>query len=253
LAEELGPGVYFGYFNVDRWGQKVFHNGPYHMFVSNEVAKQLQTHTGKPLKLDVWKVHQPVNPGGGIVQGISSISATKHQGLVLDAASKSARRRQGKGLPVRLTVRNTSTENITLRPRDFGFVLVTNSPFSNDAIGYRDPEGRAYWYYQTSVVSLRGKRPPLRAACRQVLLPWTPQNYAASGQDVAVGRKTPTHHHPGVYFPLHIKPGGKFETTVVVGRELLPGEYEVFFYQPSGNFSHAAGPMSKRIAFEVVE
>jgi hypothetical protein len=253
MAEELGPGVYFGYFNVDRWGQRVFHNGPYHIFVSNEVEKQLKIHVGEPLKLDVKEVYQPGDPGGGIIKTLSGVSTTKIQGLVLDVASESTKSPQGKGISLRLTVHNASAKDITLEPRSLAFVLVTKSPFSNAAIDYKDPDGCAYWYYRTSVRSARRNGSLLRVACRRVLLPWTPQKYAANGQDVVVGRRTPTHLDPGVYYPLHVKPGGKFETTVVVGRKLLPGEYEVFFYQSSGNFSHAAGPMSKRLPFEVVE
>lgn len=253
LADELRPGLYFGYFNVDRWGQKVFHNGPHHIFVSTEAEKQLKRHVGEPLKLKVKEVYQRENPGGGIIQEISSVSVTKLQGLVLDVASESAKSRQGKGMSLGLTVRNTSAKDITLQPRSLASVLVTRSPYANAAIGYEDPDGRGYWYFKTSVQPARGAGPLLRVACRRVLLPWTPQKYAANGHDVVVGSRTPTGPDPGFYCPLHIRPGGEFNTTVVVGRKLLPGEYEVFFYQLSGNLSRAAVPMSKRLPFEVVK
>ncbi len=253
MAEELGPGVYFGYFNVDRWGQKVFHAGPHHLFVSEDVAAQLKTHVGKPLKLDVKDVYQPRNPGGGIIQKVSDVSTTKSSGLVLDAETDSHKVERGKGTPVRLAVRNGSSEEITLHPRSLAYVVVTRAPFPNAAIGYKDPDGRAYWYYQTSMRSQGQGRPMLRSACRQVLLSWTPQEYAENGEGVRVGDRTPTHHAPGVYYPLHMKPGGRFETTVIVGRELLPREYEVFFYQPSGNLSTEVGAISKRLPFDVVD
>ncbi|GAI28815.1 unnamed protein product, partial [marine sediment metagenome] len=56
MAEEIGSGTYHGYATIDRWGQNVFHLGPYHLFLSDKVAKQLKMYRGKPLELNVSKI-----------------------------------------------------------------------------------------------------------------------------------------------------------------------------------------------------
>ena len=92
----------------------------------------------------------------------------------------------------------------------------------------------------------------LQVACHEIQFPWHPEEYAANGQGVIVGPQTPTHMTPGIYYPLIIKPSGKFEADIMVGQELLPGQYEAYFYQKNSPFEKQ-GLVSKRVSFDVLE
>jgi hypothetical protein len=82
-------------------------------------------------------------------------------------------------------------------------------------------------------------------ACRQIVLPWTAPKTEGKGIHVAGTDRE-------FNGPVAIEPNGHFQAEYRVGKELLPGQYEVFFYMTSGNLSSDAGPMSKRLSFDVV-
>ncbi|MFT5469279.1 MAG: hypothetical protein ACI8UO_004397 [Verrucomicrobiales bacterium] len=50
-----------------------------------------------------------------------------------------------------------------------------------------------------------------------------------------------------------LAPDGSYEAEITVGQELLPDDYEVFFYLATGNLSSLPGPMSARLSFDVIE
>jgi hypothetical protein len=134
---------------------------------------------------------------------------------------------------------------VKLEPESLAVVLATRNPFSNEAINYKDPEDRAFWYHQAAIHDLL-------VACREIRLPWTPRLYAEKGKNVRVGNRTPTHRAPGYTYPVLVEPEGEFSYHITVGQELPPGEYEVFFYMPTRNLSYPAGPVSERIAFDIL-
>lgn len=247
-AEELGLGTYHGYFTIDRWGQRVFHLGPYHLFLSEAVARELEKYRGKPLQLNVSEMCQPQNPGAGMIRALENVSVKGiARGLVLSAKAKSNKIVQGQGLVLQLSLRNSSPEEITIWPGTLAIVLVTNSPFPNDAIDYKDPDDCSYWYYQYAHPSFETGKRLLRIACRRVIMSWTAKTLVEQGQGIRVADKD-----RGFYGPVVIEPTGKFESEVVVGKELLPDDYEAFFYIATGNLSSVPGPMSGRVAFDVV-
>ena len=45
VGEPLGPGIYYRYTTTDRWGHRVFHAGPYHPFLSDEMVNELEKYT----------------------------------------------------------------------------------------------------------------------------------------------------------------------------------------------------------------
>ena len=229
-AEILGPGTYHGYFCENRWGQKVFHHGPYHYFVG-DAAKALEPHVGKPLEIEVLEMSQPMNPGAGLIQKVGKITEKEAvQGLTLTATLKSDQVAQGDGVTVRVTLRNGSAEEVEVRPRELAFMLVTDSPFSSDKIGYEHPEDRAFWYYSYGYLSFGGDggAKVMRIACHQV---------DVLGKDKAI---------------KSMKPKEVFEAEFTVGEKLLPDDYEVFALLTPSYKSPLVGPMSKRLAFDVV-
>src|SRR5690606_17605994 len=112
---------------------------------------------------------------------------------------------------------------IQLNPGDLAISLMTNSPYSNAAIGYKDPEDRAYWYYYTAVKK-RTAQTWLVIACHEIQLSWLPQDFIAKSKDVKIGARTPTSAKTGYYYPVLIQPKGTLHIESVVGRELLPGQ-----------------------------
>ncbi|MHC4560709.1 MAG: hypothetical protein ACYTFW_20735 [Planctomycetota bacterium] len=248
-AEILVPGTYHGYFTVTRWGQKVFHLGPYHLFVSDSAAQVLEKHRGKPLELKISKLSQPINPGAGLIEGIAKVTEKGvARGLILSVQLKTKKVLQGQGILLHLSLCNDSEEAITILPGTLAIVLVTDSPFSNKDIGYKDPDNRAYWYYSYRYHSFEKGKRPLHIACRRIILPWTGENLVSLGHNIPVADKD-----LGFCGPIVIEPKGRFKAKYVAGKELLPDDYEVFFYLTSGNLSSVPGPMSDRLSFDVVE
>lgn len=247
-CELLGPGTYHGYFDVTRWAHKVFHLGPYHLFVSDQAAQMLEKHRGKPLELKVSKLSQPANPGAGRIEEIERISVKGFaRGLILSAKADPRQVPQGKGISLHLSLMNKSDEAITMWPRTLAVALVTDSPFSNKDIGYKDPDGCAYWYYHYGYHRLGEGQKSLEVACHRIILPWKAEDLVGKGHNIHVADK-----HRGYSGPVVIEPGGRFEADYVAGKELLPDDYEVFFYLSTGNLSSVPGPMSERIAFDVI-
>ena len=113
----ISPGTYRGVLSVDRWGQKVPHAGPRHLFVSNEAFAKLKDKVGKPLVIDVTKMDQPMNPGAGLIREFSKVEVAESlPGLALALESKKRRIRRGEGLTATFTLRNTSDKAIEFYP-----------------------------------------------------------------------------------------------------------------------------------------
>lgn len=239
----------YGYVAKDRWGQNVFHNGPDLYFLSDAVATQLVKYRDKPLKLEASEISQLMNPGAGMIQAVKEVSIMDAaEGLVLTAKCETETISPKNGLSLHLAVRNDSQKELTLWPGTLAVVLVTNDP-SKSPPDFKDPDDGAYWYY-SSGYHLRGNPnvPPLQVACRRIIMPWTAKDLVERGQHIRVADKD-----RGFHGPVVIAPKGLFEADVIVGKELLPGEYEVFFCDVMTRRPPVAGPMSKRIRFEVAD
>lgn len=244
MAGILGPGRYHGYVGVDRWGQKVFHTGPYHLFLADGIFEKLKGMSGSALELHVTNIHQPHNPGGGMIREFSKVQVKQLiPGLEIVINCPQAKVKRGQGLSVEVGLKNTSRRVIEVHPGALGIVLVTNRPTSNKAMGYHDPDDCAYWYYHSVYVGLGAGDARKEVACRRVIVDWTPQVMADKGAGVSIPKEGQG--------KVLIAPGGAYAGSATVGKLLLPGEYQVFAYYASGNFSDAAGPMSKRISFQV--
>ena len=247
-AEMIGSGTYHGYATTDRWGQNVFHLGPYHLFLSDKVAKQLKMYLGKPLELNVSKIDS-FKGDGAMIQEVDNVSVKEFTtGLILFASVESDSIKKSEGLTLHLVLRNESKEEITICPGSLAVVLATNCPFQNAAIDYKDSDNRAYWYYQYFYCSFGENTKPLKIACREISLPWSGRELVEHGCNIRVADG-----YRGLNGWVTLKSRAKFEADIVVGKELLPGEYEVFFYMTTGNLSSVPGPVSERIRFDVID
>jgi hypothetical protein len=264
----IAPGVYCGYLIEDRWGRDLFHNGPQHLFVSEDVAWQLRKKRNKPLRLEVSKMYQPMNPGTGMIQGVESVSICEPvpRGLWLSIKPELEHIRRGEGLRVELTLRNTSDTTIRVFGENLGVALVAKARTSNAEMGYRDPDDRAYWYYTSDYLSfekkplltrladrfLRRAPPPApftvdMVACH-VVRPWSYRE--DHRRDMAVVPPAPA---PPRAVRIDLQPKGRLSRTIRLGKKLLPGEYEVVFFAWTESWHDTPGPMSERIPFDVRE
>lgn len=248
-AEIIAPGTYRGYFTTTRWDQAVFHTGPYHLFVADSARKSVDKLRHKPLEIDVTKISQPMNPGAGLIEEIGKVTEKGvASGLKLTATLRSSKVRQGEGIRLTLGFENKSDKSIIVRANQLAVVLVTNSPFSNSDIDYKDPDDRSYWYYSYSYRAAVINAERLRIACREVTPLWTAKEFVERGSGIHLANA-----NGDVTGRIVISPDGKLSSDFVTGQRLLPDDYEVFFYLKSGNLSYAPGPVSKRLPFDVVK
>ena len=260
-GEYIGPGIYNGYLAKDRWDRYFFHKGPYHLLLSDDAAKDLENFTGKPLEINVKQMVQPINPGGATIKTVQKVAVKGSlQGLKLSIGAAEKRVPQGKGIKLRLSVQNKSKKPEIFLPGTLALCVVTQKPFSNDKIGYKGKAGRAYWYYSYTFFRHNTFDNPQRIACHRIILPLTGKEIVAKGKGLRLVPKEQGYKGPlsvdaeAVSFhdgSVIIEPGGAFSTEYIVGRELLTGEYEIFLYLTSGNFSYPASPMSGRLSFDV--
>lgn len=250
-AERLGPGTFNGYFHHYRWGTNVLHLGPYHLFVSDGVAKQLAEHRGKPLQVEVSEVSQPTNPGAGLIAEVKSVKEIPCSlaGVSLVAKLDADRSVQGAGITVNLTVQNKSKESVTLRPEDMALSFVTDSPHPQQNADFKDPDDRAYWYYSYGYVDWdAAPRIEKVVCCHEIILkelgkPLSSRGEKSEEQDRGQGYAT----------HVTIEPGGWHEAKYVIAKDLSPDQYELFCYVKTGNLSSQPGPMTERLPFDIVE
>ena len=203
----------------------------------------------KPLEIDVTKISQPRNPGAGLIEEVGKVTEKGvASGLTLTAALKSSKVRQGEGVRLTLGFENKSDTSIIIRANQLAVVLVTNSPFSNSDIDYKDPDDRSYWYYSYSYGFSKADAERFGIACREITPSWTAKELVERGNGVRLANSNDDETSRIV-----ITPGGKLSSGFVTGERLLPDDYEVFFYLKSGNLSYAPGPVSKRLPFDVVK
>jgi len=61
------PGKHSGVVIFDRWDGCTLYSGIYVMYISEHVKDKLRKHAGKSVQIDAIKVHQPKNPGDGLI------------------------------------------------------------------------------------------------------------------------------------------------------------------------------------------
>ncbi|MHC4403782.1 MAG: hypothetical protein ACYTG0_29340 [Planctomycetota bacterium] len=246
VADIISPGIYRGYFFVDRWGQTVLSHGTSYTFVSETMATRLRKHKGVPIQLKVTKILQPMNPGAGMITEAEKplIETSPLMDLRIRIEAKSTIVVQGRGMELTVSCKNVSKEQVSVWPGALRVFLVTNRPFHNKDIGYKDPQDMAYWYYQHVYHDFVHGR-TLTVACRGDRVPWSAEEMTAHGKNLTTKRE-PEKHNGNV---LVFGPSAEFRRKLVIGKKLLPREYEVFIYVDSD----FPCPMSNRIAFDVVE
>ena len=247
-AEIFSPGIVHGYVHQTRWGNHVFFSGPYQKLMTAQAADQLAGLGGVPLRIDVEEVELSAFSGGGRIQRIGSFERTAAMpgleiGLALPARDVAVEH----GVPLHLWLRNTSDRPIRIPAAAVSIVVVAPLPFAHDAMR------RGNWPYRAGTSSIRGEVLEVEGfAARQLYLPWRDGGFA-DPMDVPVVPPTDWHVSAARGDALTVGPGALLEASAVVGHDLPTGAYEVFAHVQIGNFSEPPGPVSARLALDVVD
>lgn len=247
-SELLMPGVFEGYLREDRWGQKVFQTGPYGLFVADRVFEELRDRVGEPLALEVSDVYQPMNPGGGRIESVASVT-DRPLATSIEVRVESSWVRPGEGVLVTLFVHNHAAPDLWWPPENV-VLVVTASKETVEAEDRRASETvpgpevdrwseMSPWPYRSGFWAfLDPDEETLFLAARKIPIAWS---------------EVELRHLDPCGFP-RLPPGHTVVQETVAGADLPPGEYEIFAFwerPPFGDAPH--GAMSNVVPFDVWE
>src|SRR5258708_312354 len=133
LAGIRGPGKYNGVVFWDRWDNCYLFSGVYLMYVSERVKEALRPYSGRSMEIDAKEVHQPVNPGDGLITKFLVLGDSKANprtqpvlGVLLRASVSSI---EGH-VRAAVEIRNTGPEDISIGADALGFAVIAHDkPF----------------------------------------------------------------------------------------------------------------------------
>jgi hypothetical protein len=134
VAGIRGPGNYNGVVFYDRWDNCYLFSGVYLMYISDTVKEVLRPYSGKSMEIDAKEVHQPMNPGDGLIKRLDVIGKSKEdprpinrtpaiRGVELRAAI--SRESSGRFRAV-LKIRNNSSAAIPIESDAVGFAVLAH-------------------------------------------------------------------------------------------------------------------------------
>ena len=124
-----GPGKYCGVVVYDRWDSCTLYSGVYLMYISEGVKAKLREHAGKCVRIDAKKVHQPVNPGDGLISDLVLLGPAPPakdwvslDGLELRAVPAFA---NGERPRITIAIRNSADKDVKVFAGQFAPTLLT--------------------------------------------------------------------------------------------------------------------------------
>lgn len=224
-SEMLGPGAYHGYVRQDRWGQKILQQGPYALFLSDPVFEELRSKIGQPLAVRVSRIDSRIEEiSSGDVQPLE-------HGVELELRADRTRITAGQGIVLTVIVRNASDPKLRWPIESLRLVFTrSSSPYAEE-----EAAGKTLWPYRSGYTRMFQNLGFL--AAREVPLEWDDTEFRSNDR----------------CDPKRIPFGWVVEQETIVGTDLSPGEYEVFVYWKTDNFSYASGAMSDTVNFDVLE
>jgi hypothetical protein len=122
------PGKYSGVVVFDRWGGCILFSGVYLMYISETIKDQVRQYEGQAIEINALEVHQPINPGDGLIRRLSVLGTAESketgftvQGIHLDAQPVAINDR----LAVKLTITNESDTPARIDSSQIGLLLLT--------------------------------------------------------------------------------------------------------------------------------
>jgi hypothetical protein len=133
IAGIRGPGKYNGVVFYDRWDNCYLFSGVYLMYVAERAKETLRSYSGRSMEIDAKEVHQPINPGDGLITKFlvlgDSNSNPRTQpvvGVLLRASVSSI----GGHVRATIEIRDTSSEDISIVSDALGFAVIAHDkPF----------------------------------------------------------------------------------------------------------------------------
>jgi hypothetical protein len=134
VAGIRGPGKYNGVVFYDRWDNNCYlFSGVYLMYISDSLKETLRPFRGRSMEIDAKEVHQPMNPGDGLIKEFAVIGESKDnprtpsiRGIELRATvSKVAGQ-----MRATIAIRNSGPKDISIDAHALGIaVMAHDKPF----------------------------------------------------------------------------------------------------------------------------
>jgi hypothetical protein len=129
VAGIRGAGKYNGVVFYDRWGNCYLFSGVYLMYISEKVKETLRPYQGQAMEVDAKEVHQPMNPGDGLITRYEVIGESKEntnsppiRGVQLQAAVSKI---QGTSRAT-VEIRNIGRTPISISADALGFAVIAH-------------------------------------------------------------------------------------------------------------------------------
>lgn len=122
------PGKYSGVVIFDRWGGCILLSGSYLMYISETIKDQRRQYERQTIEIDAIEVHQPINPGDGLIRRLSILGPAESTdtGLTIEDIHLDAEPTTINGrLAVELTITNEGDMPARINSSQLGLLLLT--------------------------------------------------------------------------------------------------------------------------------
>jgi hypothetical protein len=230
VASIRSEGKYCGVVVYDRWGGCTLYSGVYVMYISEKVKEQLRPYVGQCVQIDARRVHQPENPGDGLISDLSYLGAAPEHavlgGLSLDAAPAFE---NGEPPRIKVVLRNKGAGNIDVRSEEWAPTLLTRKPEAGKSLCPSDG-------------------PSCALLTRQAFASQSDDKPRVAGNGVQFTMRYDWHIDAAVPKVFTLKAGD--ERTVMISFEVPKGEYD-FLSGYGGRVHEGKCIASNLVAFDV--
>lgn len=203
-------GKYSGVVVFDRWGGCTLYGGVFVMYISEAVKEQLRAEAGKCVQIDATQVHQPVNPGDGLIKRFTFLGpapVSEHTAPVdgLKIAAE-ADFKDGEVPRVVIRVENVGDKPVTVRMDALAPTILATKPKGLGTFCPADGPSVAVVTRQAFWIGLDGPRTEMEGVSQSVPYRWWVTSPRVLEKVVAL--------QPKAAFEVHVSfkmPEGEYE------------------------------------------
>ena len=231
-AEYMGH-KHYGVVVFDRWDGCILYRGIYVTYVSESVKEQLRKHTGQAVLVNATKVHQPMNPGDGVIKEFEHVGPPPVEKEEFSVAGLELRCvhgfKDGQVPVVIMEIINSGTEERKILPEELAPTLLTKQPQPPSPLSPSDGPSVA-------LVT----RLSIRSIARH--------NYKARGVSQGIPYSLSVKDDPSLRRESSLKPGEKKQ--IRISFDLPEGEYQFLHGYGGGHYGRKF-LASNSISFDV--